>query len=67
MNALRSLAAALPLLLLVPIGPFLAWKRGDAGLALRRSISGCIPVHLQADTFAKTQNLTIRRATLDVL
>ena len=26
----------LPLLLLVPIGPFLAWKRGDAGLALRR-------------------------------
>ena len=26
----------LPLLLLVPIGPFLAWKRGDAALALRR-------------------------------
>ncbi|MFM8747217.1 MAG: heme lyase CcmF/NrfE family subunit, partial [Aestuariivirga sp.] len=26
----------LPLLLLVPIGPFLAWKRGDSGLALRR-------------------------------
>ena len=26
----------LPLLLLVPVGPFLAWKRGDAGLALRR-------------------------------
>jgi cytochrome c-type biogenesis protein CcmF len=26
----------LPLLLLVPIGPFLAWKRGDIGLALRR-------------------------------
>ena len=26
----------LPLLLLVPIGPFLAWKRGDVGLALRR-------------------------------
>ena len=26
----------LPLLLLVPVGPFLAWKRGDIGLALRR-------------------------------
>jgi cytochrome c-type biogenesis protein CcmF len=26
----------LPLLLLVPLGPFLAWKRGDIGLALRR-------------------------------
>ena len=26
----------LPLLLLVPVGPFLAWKRGDAGLAIRR-------------------------------
>ncbi len=26
----------LPLLLLVPVGPFLAWKRGDAALALRR-------------------------------
>jgi len=26
----------LPLLLLVPVGPFLAWKRGDVGLALRR-------------------------------
>ncbi len=26
----------LPLLLLVPVGAFLAWKRGDAGLALRR-------------------------------
>ena len=26
----------LPLLLLVPVGPFLAWKRGDAGLAMRR-------------------------------
>ncbi|MFN4142279.1 heme lyase CcmF/NrfE family subunit [Aestuariivirga sp.] len=26
----------LPLLLMVPVGPFLAWKRGDIGLALRR-------------------------------
>jgi len=26
----------LPLLLLVPVGPFLAWKRGDVGLAMRR-------------------------------
>jgi cytochrome c-type biogenesis protein CcmF len=26
----------IPLLLLVPVGPFLAWKRGDLGLALRR-------------------------------
>ena len=26
----------LPLLLLVPVGPFLAWKRGSIGLALRR-------------------------------
>ncbi|MEI8178448.1 heme lyase CcmF/NrfE family subunit [Aestuariivirga sp.] len=26
----------LPLLLLVPLGAFLAWKRGDAGLAVRR-------------------------------
>jgi cytochrome c-type biogenesis protein CcmF len=26
----------LPLLLLVPVGPFLAWKRGDAGAAMRR-------------------------------
>ncbi|MCA3572954.1 MAG: heme lyase CcmF/NrfE family subunit, partial [Aestuariivirga sp.] len=26
----------LPLLLLVPLGPFLAWKRGDVKLALRR-------------------------------
>jgi cytochrome c-type biogenesis protein CcmF len=26
----------LPLLLLVPVGPFLAWKRGDAAAALRR-------------------------------
>jgi len=26
----------LPLLLLVPIGPLLAWKRGDIGIALRR-------------------------------
>ena len=26
----------LPLLMLVPIGPFLAWKRGDAAAALRR-------------------------------
>jgi cytochrome c-type biogenesis protein CcmF len=26
----------LPLLLLVPVGAFLAWKRGDAGLAIRR-------------------------------
>ena len=26
----------LPLLVLVPIGPFLAWKRGDVSLALRR-------------------------------
>jgi cytochrome c-type biogenesis protein CcmF len=26
----------LPLLLLVPVGPFLAWKRGDAVLAIRR-------------------------------
>ena len=26
----------LPLLLIVPVGPFLAWKRGDVGLALKR-------------------------------
>jgi len=26
----------LPLLLIVPIGPFLAWKRGDLGLAMKR-------------------------------
>ena len=28
----------LPLLLLVPLGAFLAWKRGDAGLALKRLV-----------------------------
>ena len=26
----------LPLLMLVPVGPFLAWKRGDLGVSLRR-------------------------------
>ncbi|MCB1380744.1 MAG: heme lyase CcmF/NrfE family subunit [Alphaproteobacteria bacterium] len=35
----------LPLLLLVPIGPFLAWKRGDLTLALKRlRIAGLLAV-----------------------
>jgi len=39
----------LPLLLLVPLGPFLAWKRGDVKLALRRlwlSLAAAIAVGL---------------------
>jgi len=43
----------IPLLLLVPVGPFLAWKRGDAATALRRLwIAAAIAILLGLAIFA---------------
>ena len=43
----------IPLLLLVPVGPLLAWKRGDAAAALRRLwISAAIAIVLALTIFA---------------